>query len=146
MYRKILIATDGSEVSKAAERGGMKLAKSLGSEVVVLNVINEMAISKAIAALVGRGFTEEDLRRTLKDSAEEIVMEATKMGEDSGVRVDPLIREGDPALRILETAAIEGADLILVGCHGEGGITSNLIGSVAQKVLNWSETTVMVVR
>ncbi|UEC41767.1 MAG: Universal stress protein [Methanothrix sp.] len=146
MYRKILIATDGSEASKAAERGGMKLAKSLGSEVVVLNVINEMAISKAIAALVGRGFSEEDLRRTLKDSAEEIVTDAAKMGEDIGLRVEPLIREGDPALRILETAAIEGVGLIILGSHGEGGISSRLIGSVAWKVVNWSETPVMVVR
>jgi len=146
MYRKILIATDGSEASKAAERGGMELAKCLGSEVVVLNVINEMAISKAIAALVGKVFSEEDLRRTLKDSAEEIVMDAAKMGEEFGVRVEALIREGDPALRILETAAIEGVGLILLGSHGEGGISSRLIGSVAQKVVNWSETPVMVVR
>ncbi|MDF0590003.1 universal stress protein [Candidatus Methanocrinis natronophilus] len=146
MYRKILIATDGSEASKAAEREGIKLAKYLGSEVGVLNVINEMAISKAIAALIGRGFSEEDLRRTLKDSAEEIVTDAAKVGEDFGLRVEPLIREGDPAIRILETAAIEGAGLIILGSHGEGGISSRLIGSVAQKVVNWSETPVMVVR
>lgn len=146
MYRKILIATDGSDPSMKASRYGVKLAKSLSSQVTVLYVINETAISKAISSLVGRGFSEEDLRRTLKDSAEGIVAEVSKMGEAAGVCVEAQIREGDPALRILDEAGMEGVDLILMGSHGEGGISSRLIGSVAQKVLNWSETPVMVVR
>jgi nucleotide-binding universal stress UspA family protein len=146
MYRKILIATDGSDPSMKASRYGVKLAKSLASRVTVLYVINETAISKAMASLVGRGFSEEDLRRTLKNSAEGIVAEVSKMGDAAGVCVEPLIREGDPALRILDEAGIEEVDLILMGSHGEGGISSRLIGSVAQKVLNWSETPVMVVR
>jgi len=146
MYRKILIATDGSDRSTKSSRHGVKLAKSLGSDVLVLYVINEMAISKVIASLLRKGTSEEDLRRTLKASAEKIVLEVSKMGEASGVRVEPLIREGDPASRILDAARIENVDLIVMGSHGEGGITSKLIGSVAQKVLNWSDTPVMIVR
>ena len=146
MYRKILIATDGSENSIRSSRHGVKLAKSLGSDVLVIYVVNEMAISKAIAALVGRGFSQEDLRAALKGSAEKIVAEVCKMGDASGVRVEPLIREGDPASRILDTAGIEEVDLIIMGSHGEGGISSKLIGSVAQKVLNWSDAPVMIVR
>ena len=146
MYRKILIATDGSDSSTKSSRHGVKLAKTLGSDVLVLYVINEMAISKVIASLVRKGSSEEDLRDTLKASAEEIVTEVVKMGEASGVRVEPMIREGDPASRILDLARIEGVDLILMGSHGEGGITKRLIGSVAQKVLNWSDTPVMIVR
>jgi nucleotide-binding universal stress UspA family protein len=146
MYRKILIATDGSDSSIKSSRHGVKLAKSLGSDVLVLYVINDMAISRVIAALIRKGSSEEDLRKTLKASAEKIVSEVEKMGDVSGVQVEPLIREGDPASRILDTARIEGVDLILMGSHGEGGITSKLIGSVAQKVLNWSDTPVMIVR
>ena len=146
MYRKILIATDGSDSSMKSSRHGVKLAKTLGSDVLVLYVINEMAISRILASLARRGSSEEDLRETLKASAEKIVTEVAKMGEASGVRVEPLIREGDPASRILDAARIEGVDLILMGSHGEGGITRRLIGSVAQKVLNWSDTPVMIVR
>jgi len=146
MYRKILIATDGSESSIITSRHGVKLAKSLGSDVLVLYVINEMAISRVIATLVRQGLPVEDLRRALKVSAEKIVSEVAKMGEASGVRVEPLIQEGDPASRILDVARIEGVNLILMGSHGEGRITSKLIGSVAQKVLNWSDTPVMIVR
>ncbi|KUK45428.1 MAG: universal stress protein [Methanothrix sp.] len=146
MYRKILIATDGSDRSMKSSRHGVKLAKSLGSDVLVLHVINEMAISKVIASLLRKGTSEEDLRETLKASAERIVAEVAKMGEASGVRVEPLIREGDPASRILDAARVENVDLILMGSHGEGGITKRLIGSVAQKVLNWSDAPVMIVR
>ncbi len=146
MYRKILIATDGSDSSTKSSRHGVKLAKALGSDVLVLYVINEMAISKVIASLVLKGTSEDDLRGALKASAEKIVAEVAKMGEASGVRVEPFIREGDPASMILDLARIEGVDLILMGSHGEGGITKRLIGSVAQKVLNWSLTPVMIVR
>ncbi|HPJ30456.1 MAG TPA: universal stress protein [Methanothrix sp.] len=146
MYGKILIATDGSESSIRSSRHGMKLAKSLGSEVLVLYVVNEMAISRAISAMMGKGFSQEELRAALNGSAGGIVAEVCKMGEASGVRVEPMIREGDPASRILDAAWIEEVDLIVMGSHGEGGITSKLIGSVAQKVLNWSDTPVMIVR
>jgi nucleotide-binding universal stress UspA family protein len=146
MYEKILIATDGSAASMNSSKSGIKLAKSLGSEVLVLYVINEMAISRVIASMIGRGFRQEDLRLALKASAEKVVSEVTKMGEAAGVQVEPIIKEGDPASRILETAEIEGVDLILMGSHGEGGISSKLIGSVAEKVLNWSTAPVMIVR
>ena len=105
-----------------------------------------MCSSDLIATLVRQGLPVEDLRRALKVSAEKIVSEVAKMGEASGVRVEPLIQEGDPASRILDVAKIEDVNLILMGSHGEGGITSKLIGSVAQKVLNWSDTPVMIVR
>jgi len=146
MYKKILIATDGSDNSLRASRHGIKLAKAQGAEAIVIYVINEAIISSVISAIIRRGPPKEDIREQLKKSAALAANEVVKMGEAAGVKVEPIIREGDPAGRIVETARMEDADLIVMGSHGEGGISSKLIGSVAQKVLNWAEEPVMVVR
>lgn len=146
MYKKILITTDGSDDSMQACRHGIELANTEGSEVVALYVINEAVISSAISAMAHHGTSKEDLRDLLKKSAEGTLAEVVKMGEAAGVAVEPLIREGDAAGRIVETAEIEDVDLVVVGRHGEGGRISKLMGSVAQKVLYWSEKPVMVVR
>ena len=68
------------------------------------------------------------------------------MGSSIGVNVDSVVRIGAPATAIIDTAGAEKADLIVVGSHGESGATKLLIGSVAQKVLYWATTPVLVVR
>jgi nucleotide-binding universal stress UspA family protein len=47
---------------------------------------------------------------------------------------------------VIDTAAAEKADLIVMGSHGESGASKLLIGSVVQKVLYWSTIPVLVVR
>jgi len=146
MYKKILIATDGSKISLQASRHGIKLAKAQNADVIVLHVINEKVISSVVSALIHRGPSKEDIRAKLRDSAEKSADEVVKMGDASGINIEPMIREGDPAGGIVEAAQIEGVDLIVMGSHGESGMTSKMLGSVAQKVLNWAEVPVLIVR
>lgn len=146
MYEKILIATDGSDASLKASEHGVKLAQSQGADVLALYVINEAAISSVISSAVLHGSSRGDLKANMKEAAEKAVNEVAKMGEAAGVKVDPQVREGDAAGKIVETAGINGADVIVIGSHGEGGVTSKLIGSITQKVLIWSELPVIVVR
>ena len=51
MYKRILIATDGSDKSMKAAEEGMELAKALGAQVIALNVINEVVIASAVRQL-----------------------------------------------------------------------------------------------
>ena len=146
MYEKILVATDGSDASLKASEHGVKLAQSQGAGVLALYVINEAAISSVISSAVLQGTSKDDLRAKMKETAEKAVGEVAKMCESAGVEVEPLVREGDAAGKIVETAEINGADVIVLGSHGESGVTSKLIGSIAQKVLIWSELPVIVVR
>lgn len=143
MYKRILIATDGSDKSKAAAEEGMELAKVLGAQVIALNIVNEVIIASAVRQL---GSERKDVEARLKTVGEKAVEELKAMGAKTGVNVDAIVRIGAPANAIIDTAGAEKADLIVIGSHGESGATKLLIGSVAQKVLYWATIPVLVVR
>jgi nucleotide-binding universal stress UspA family protein len=56
------------------------------------------------------------------------------------------IRSGDPTLALLQVAEEEGADLVVVGSHGQSAIERFLLGSVSEKVLQHAHCSVLVVR
>jgi nucleotide-binding universal stress UspA family protein len=143
MYKRILIATDGSEKSSLAAQAGIDLAKALGAEVLALNVINEVVIASAVRQL---GSDRKDVEDKLMASGQKAVDSLKKMGSAAGVKVDPIVRMGSPANMVIDVARTEGADLIVMGSHGESGASKLLIGSVVQKVLYWATIPVLVVR
>ena len=143
MYKRILIATDGSDKSSLAAQAGIDLAKALGAEVLALNVINEVVVASAVRQL---GSDRKDVEDKLTASGQKAVDSITKMGSAAGVKVDPLVRMGSPANMVIDIARTEGADLIVMGSHGESGASKLLIGSVVQKVLYWATIPVLVVR
>ncbi|MBI3854409.1 MAG: universal stress protein [Planctomycetes bacterium] len=64
----------------------------------------------------------------------------------AGVPAEPLLKQGDPASRILEACRDQGADLIAMTTHGRSGLTRWMLGSVAEKVLRASNVPLLVVR
>jgi nucleotide-binding universal stress UspA family protein len=143
MYKRILISTDGSEKSSLAAQAGIDLAKALGAEVLALNVINEVVVASAVRQL---GSDRKEVEDKLMASGQKAVDSVKKMGSAAGVKVDPLVRMGSPANMVIDIARNEGADLIVMGSHGESGASKLLIGSVVQKVLYWATIPVLVVR
>ncbi len=143
MYKRILIATDGSDKSSLAAQAGIDLAKALGAEVLALNVINEVVVASAVRQL---GSDRKEVEDKLMASGQKAVDSLKKMGSAAGVKVDPLVRMGSPANMVIDIARNEGADLIVMGSHGESGASKLLIGSVVQKVLYWATIPVLVVR
>ena len=143
MYKRILIATDGSDKSKKAAEEGMELAKALGAQVIALNVINEVVIASAVRQL---GSDRKEVEEKLKVAGGKAVDSIKAMGAKMGVSVDAIVRIGAPANTVIDTSGAEKADLIVMGSHGESGATKLLIGSVVQKVLYWATIPVLVVR
>jgi len=143
MYKRILIATDGSDKSKLAAEEGMELAKALGAQVIALNVVNEVVIASAVRQL---GSDRKEVETKLKTAGGKAVDEIKAMGAKAGVNVDGIVRIGAPANTVIDTAGAEKADLIVMGSHGESGASKLMIGSVVQKVLYWATMPVLVVR
>ncbi len=143
MYKRILIATDGSDKSKKAAEEGIELAKALGAQVLALNVVNEVVIASAVRQL---GSDRKEVEDKLQVAGQKAVDDIKAMGAKAGVSVDPIVRIGAPANMVIDAAAAEKADLIIMGSHGESGASKLLIGSVVQKVLYWSTIPVLVVR
>jgi nucleotide-binding universal stress UspA family protein len=143
MYKRILIATDGSDKSMKAAEEGMELAKGLGAQVIALNIVNEVVIASAVRQL---GADRKEVEAKLEKAGRKAVDDLKAMGAKIGVTVDTIVRIGAPANAVIDTAGAEKADLIVMGSHGESGASKLLIGSVVQKVLYWATIPVLVVR
>ena len=145
MYDRILIPTDGSDVSAAAEQAAIAFARAHGSEVVVLAVGQpQPPIASAEAAMaIDPGLDDAVLLSAAKEHARNLANAA----EAAGVRCTSLaVLDYSPADAILATADSHACDLIFMGSHGRRGLSRLLAGSVTQKVLAEAHVPVMVMR
>lgn len=141
-FKRILIATDGSENAEKAASYGMNLAKTACAEVHALYVISTQ---QAVITRTVKGWSE-GLEEYLTDKGRAAICDVEKMGEEAGVKVKSVFLKGIPADEILEYAHENNIDLIVMGTHGLTGIKKFLIGSVAEKVVRHSKVPVMVIR
>ena len=132
--KKLLAPTDFSELSAEGVRYACKLAKDVGAQVIVLNVVilDESNV-------VGKGEIAAHEKR-LSEFTGKIV----------GRRADDLkIREavvtGQAYAAIVDCAEKERADLIVMSSHGRSGLSRMLIGSVTDKLLRGASCPVLVV-
>lgn len=137
--RSILLATDLSPASASAEELAFELATHLRSSLLVVSVIDPRGLW-----LPGGGYRQRiDQARAVRESAAQQVVE---LGRKHGVTVRCLIWEGDPGESIVEAAAAESVDLIVVGSHGRRGADRFFTGSVSEKVVRTATVPVVVAR
>ncbi|MBU6997190.1 MAG: universal stress protein [Theionarchaea archaeon] len=142
MYKKILIATDGSEHSERAETHGLMLAKRSNASVTTLYVVEVVHPAKSIGSppsLLLEGQKDE-----LMEEGRRIVDRVVQKGKEMGVDVYPMVEEGHPAQEIIDHA--KDFDLVVVGTLGRTGLSHLLLGSVAEKVVRHAPAPVLVVR
>ncbi len=141
-FKKVLVATDGSENAAKAASYGVNIAKSTGAEVYAVYVVSTQ---HAVTTRSVKGWSDsfEEYLTNIGDSALEYV---EKLGKESGVKVQPVILKGIPAERILDYAEEKGIDLIVMGTQGLTGVKKFLIGSVSENVLRHSKVPVMIIR
>ena len=147
---KILIATDGSEFSKAAVETCCRTTINVeNTEIKVVSVF-EPAIMVATAPYVMPVQYDASFETGLREHAEQ---SAAKTEEQIRVRFPDLkenltteILRGAPAQAIVEKAEEWGADLIVVGSHGYGFWERIFLGSVSNAVVHHAPCSVLVVR
>jgi nucleotide-binding universal stress UspA family protein len=144
---KILIATDGSDFSRAAVETACNLAGSMASEVRVISAYDTPA-SIAAEPFVGTPELYQELIDGLKDVAEKAANSASDTVRDRcpHAKVDTLVEMGHPAEAVLQAAKDWSADLIVVGSHGLGFWGRTLLGSVSNAVVHHAHCPVLVVR
>jgi nucleotide-binding universal stress UspA family protein len=145
MYRNILIATDGSELSAKAIRHGLRLAKALGAEVRVATATEpwEAVIVGEVAVMV----TPQKYAETSAANAAAVLRKATAVADEEGVAIQTLhVSERYPAEGIIEAAKENGADLIIMASHGRRGLSRLVLGSQANEVVTHSTIPVLIVR
>jgi nucleotide-binding universal stress UspA family protein len=150
VFRRILIATDGSENSRKAAKIGIELAKLSQGSVLIVYVtdIGRYVSSAGLIPTFGGVSPEviDDIVASLKDAGEKATLQVDEMARANGVASEKLIVDGNPANEILRIAENNKIDVIVMGGIGKTGLEKFLMGSVAEKVVHNSKLPVLIVR
>src|SRR5215470_10452126 len=115
---RVLVATDGSSDAGDALQTLRHFSLPSDTAISIVSVIPPLDLTGT--------FRDEMLR-----SAEGVVAEARRQLGERWSKVTACVLEGDPRDAIVEAAAAEKADLVLVGARGLGALASALVGSVS---------------
>jgi len=142
LFKRILIATDGSESAEKAASHAVKIAKAAEAELYALYVISTRY---AVTTRAVKGWTTE-FEEGLAKRGKAAICNVEQLGKEAGLKVKPVFLKGIPAEEILNYAEKNDIDLIVMGTKGLKGIEKFLLGSVAENVLRHSKVPVMIVR
>lgn len=144
MYQRILVPTDGSDITQKAVSAALSLAKLCGAELRVIAVKEPFpysAISEMQPVAPQEFF---DAQERIAAANVKTVLEAAAA---AGVRAEGHSVEAlHPWEALLDHAKTQACDLVVMASHGRRGVSALLLGSETQKVLTHSTLPVLVVR
>ena len=144
MFKKILLPTDGSELSTKAVQGALKMAGQLGASVVGLTVVEPYSYSTLSEY---RPETLEAFEARNAQAAEQRLAPLVQAASDAKVPCETVtVKSFSPYEAIIDTAKRHGCDVIFMASHGRRGLSAVLLGSETQKVLTHSTIPVLVYR
>ena len=144
--KKILVATDFSPASDAALSYGRELARSFGSTLTVVHVVEDIA-ARSLGIDGGMLLTEPDVQRQFEVDARTEIDAAISSADRVDLKATGVIlRSSAPAAAIVSCAHERGIDLIVMGTHGRSGFAHLLMGSVSERVVQTAPCPVLTVR
>ena len=147
MYERILVATDGTKLSKKAVTSAISLAALCGAELVALKVVPRYPQSYFEG---GMALPTQDVARVEKtwtDEGQSVVDAVKKVAATKGVDCKAVVVKSDVVSdAVLATARKQQCDLIVMASHGRKGIKRLLLGSETQHVLTHATIPVLVLK
>jgi nucleotide-binding universal stress UspA family protein len=144
MFTKILVPTDGSELSVRAAQGAIELARKLGARIVALTVVEPYAYASLSEF---RPETIAEYEQRADQVARERLATVENLARNAGIPVETAVaRSFSPYEAIIETAQRQGCDVVFMASHGRRGLSAVLLGSETQKVLTHCTLPVVVYR
>jgi len=145
LVKRILVPLDGSEVGEAALPYAVGLAKELGAELVLYQVLKHIVLVAAEGATMSSAMYEEEEKH--RRASTMAYLEGVGKGvREKGLSTSSALGSGAPADQIIDYAEANAIDLIAMSTHGRSGITRWVFGSVTDKVLHAGNTAVLTVR
>ena len=142
MLSKILVPVDGSENSfRALEQAIFLSIKIQEAQITVLYIIEDLPSLYIYSPKI-----IEKLRADYKSEYTKILERCKEIAKKSGININTVLLEGDPASKIIGYSEMEKFDLIIIGSRGMGKFKEVIIGSVSNKVLHHAKCSVMLVR
>ena len=144
MFQRILVPTDGSDITQKSVAAALQLAQSVGARVYVLSVKEPFPYS-AVSEM--QPTPPQEFFDAQERIANARVREVAEAAQARGLPCDTHTVEAlHPWEAIIEHAQQHACDLIVMASHGRRGVTALLLGSETQKVLTHSKVPVLVVR
>jgi universal stress protein A len=146
-YRRFLLTIDFSEHSKKTTEHAIQLATFTGAGIIVCHVFQ---IPDYPAAFYQGLYTEHELVKShvemAKREANTQLAAVTEQITAIGLKAESILRVGNPFEEIVNAARELGVDLIVIGSHGYRGLERLLLGSTAERVVQYAKCPVLVVK
>jgi len=139
--KKILIPTDGSDHSMRAAEYGVGIAKILDAQIISVFVIDDVVIRE-----MSKMNAQEDVESELKENGQGYIKYIQGLASKEGVKASSFLARGTPFEQIVHLAKELGIDLIVMGTYGRRGAERILIGSVTQRVIEYAQCPVLVIK
>ncbi|MEY4448568.1 MAG: hypothetical protein RLZZ433_1583 [Pseudomonadota bacterium] len=147
MYARILVATDGSSLSKKAVANAIGLAATCGAELVALKVVPRYPQAYFEGSIPLNAKDVARIEAQWSEEAQAAVDAVKKLAEAKGVKTKALVSRSDIVSdAIIAAAKKQKADLVVMASHGRKGIKRLLLGSETQQVLTHCHVPVLVLR
>ncbi len=144
MIKKILLPTDGSELSAKAIAGAVELAARIDASIVGITVVEPYSYS-SLSEYRPESFDDYEAR--MEKAAMERLAGLESAAREAKVTVQTMVvKSFSPYEAIIDAATKHGCDTIFMASHGRRGLNAVLLGSETQKVLTHSAIPVMVYR
>jgi nucleotide-binding universal stress UspA family protein len=136
--KKILVPIDGSECSRNALKKARLIGEAFNSEITIVTVIDSIRY-------LDMDYKFDAVRDGI-DLSKQLLVSAAKEFDNYPHPVETIYKTGDVAEELIDLAEEGHYDLIIMGSRGLGVFSRTILGSVSQKVIQHSKTTVMVVK
>ena len=147
MYSRILVATDGSTLSKKAVASAIQLAATCAAELVAVKVVPRYPQAYFEGSIPLSAQEISRIEKQWTDAAQANLDAVAKVAKAKGVSTKTVtVRSDVVSDALIATAKKQKADLIVMASHGRKGLTRMLLGSETQNVLTHSHTPVLVLR
>ncbi|MBD8050899.1 universal stress protein [Limnohabitans radicicola] len=147
MYSRILVATDGSTLSKKAVTSAIQLAASCAAELVAVKVVPRYPQAYFEGSIPLSAQEISRIEKQWTDAAQANLDAVAKAAKAKGVSTKTVTVKSDVVSdALIATAKKQKADLIVMASHGRKGIKRLLLGSETQQVLTHSHIPVLVLR
>lgn len=147
MYKRILVATDGSALSDKAVEHGLMLADLTGAELIAIKVVPRYPQTYFEGGVALAAEEVAKIEKQWQDEAMESVNAVKAAGQLKSVKVKAATVKSDLIAEALIAAAKRHkCDLIVMASHGRRGLKRLLLGSETQQVLTHSHIPVLVLR
>jgi nucleotide-binding universal stress UspA family protein len=139
--RRLVVPTDFSETADKALARAIELARALPAQISLIHVHSPVMMLPPPIDMVSLSTV---FPNALEKMTEALETRAARVRE-AGITCDVELMEGSAHVEIVAFAEKVGAELIVIGTHGRGGLAHAVLGSVTERVIHRATSPILVV-